>query len=340
LTVQQVIQKSSNIGAAKIANKLGPARLDKYLREFGFGSKSGITLAGESSGLLRNLAKAHSIIDRVTVAFGQGVSVTPLQLTMALAAMGNGGVLMEPHIVKEIVDPQGNKVQDFPPRPVRRVMSERAAQQMLAIMETVTQQGGTAKEAAVPGFTVAGKTGTAQKLVGRAYSHSKFSALFIGMVPADKPVLAISIIIDEPKGAIFGGVVAAPIFREIAAQSLRILGYYPKPEVDKNTPVLVKGGAPAKGGKTPKAAPAQMPAVAPLPTLAQLLPVKLKETKEPAKVMPDLKGCTIREVLDLLNQTGLKCRLEGSGLAVTQDPSPGTALTPGATCSVRFQSNS
>ncbi|MCL4503738.1 MAG: penicillin-binding transpeptidase domain-containing protein [Deltaproteobacteria bacterium] len=338
LTVQQVIQKSSNIGAAKIANKLGAARLDHYLREFGFGSKSGIAFNGESSGLLRNLAKAHSVIDRVTVAFGQGVSVTPLQLTMALASMGNGGVLMEPHIVKEIMDPRGHKVQESAPRPVRRVMSERAAHEMLAIMETVTQQGGTAKEAAVPGFTVAGKTGTAQKLVGHAYSHNKFSALFVGLVPADKPVLAVSVIIDEPKGAIFGGVVAAPIFKEIAAQSLRVLGYYPKPEVDKNTPVLVKGGTPAKGGKTGKEAPP--PVLAASPTLAQLLPFKVKAPKEPPKVMPDLKGCTIRQVLELLNRTGLKCRLEGSGLAVAQEPPPGTAITPGATCSVKFQSSS
>ena len=121
----------------------------------------------------------------------------------------------------------------------------------------MTQQGGTAKEAAVPGFAVAGKTGTAQKLVGRAYSHNKFNALFIGMVPADKPVLAIVVIVDEPKGAIFGGVVAAPIFREIAAQSLRVLGYYPKPECDKNMPVQAKGGPPqAKDIKTAKAAKA------------------------------------------------------------------------------------
>lgn len=341
LTVQQVIQKSSNIGAAKIANKLGPARLDPYLREFGFGNKSGINFAGESSGLLRNLRKSRSLIDRVTVAFGQGVSVTPLQLTMALASMGNGGVLMEPHIVKEIVDAQGHKVQEFPPRPVRRVMSEQTARQMLDIMETVTQQGGTAREAVPEGFTVAGKTGTAQKLVGRAYSHNKFNALFIGLVPADKPVLAISVIIDEPKGAIFGGVVAAPIFREIAAQSLRVLGYYPKQELlkDKNLPVQAQvTPAPAKGAKTAKASPG--PVVPPAPTLAQLLPLKIKKPTAPPKVMPDLKGCTIRQVLELLNRTGLKCRLEGSGMAVSQDPSPGSTITPGATCSVKFQSSS
>jgi cell division protein FtsI (penicillin-binding protein 3) len=344
LTVQQVIQKSSNIGTAKIANKVGPARLDHYLRDFGFGRKSGIDFPGESTGLLRNLQKARSAIDRVTVAFGQGVSVTPLQMTMALAAMGNDGVLMEPRIVKEIVDPHGKKVQEFGPRPVKRVLSQRTAQQMLEIMATVTQQGGTATTAAPEGFTVAGKTGTAQKLVGRAYSHSKFNALFIGLVPAEKPVLAITVIVDEPKGAIFGGVVAAPIFKEIAAQSLRVLGYYPQKEVpkDKNLPVQTKKApAPAKGAtavKTAKTVP--VPAPPPAPTLAQILPARVEAPKEPLKVMPNLKGYTIREVLDLLNRAGLKCRLEGSGMAVSQEPSPGTAITPGGTCSVKFQSNS
>jgi len=114
------------------------------------------------------------------------------------------------------------------------VLAPDTARQMLAIMETVTKPGGTALEAVPPGFTVAGKTGTAQKLVGRAYSHSKYNALFIGLTPAQKPALAIAVIIDEPKGAIYGGVVAAPIFREIAAQSLRFLGYYPKARIRRS----------------------------------------------------------------------------------------------------------
>ncbi len=334
LSVQQVIQKSSNIGAAKIAAKVGGARLDHYIRAFGFGARSGILFPGETAGLVKNLRRERSLIDRVTMAFGQGVSVTTLQMTMALAAMGNDGVLMEPHLVKEIVNPQGEKVQEFPPRPVRRVMSSHAAKQMLEIMATVTQQGGTAKDAAPEGFTVAGKTGTAQKLVGRAYSHSKFNALFIGLVPADNPVLAISIIVDEPKGAIFGGVVAAPIFREIAAQSLRVLGYYPHKELlkDKNTPVLA-GMLPA-AAEAATAAPA-----APAPAL-KLAPPKLQVSKEPLKVMPDLRGYTSRQVLNLLGHSGLKCRFEGSGLAVSQEPAPGTAIAPGSDCLVKFGSNS
>jgi cell division protein FtsI (penicillin-binding protein 3) len=367
LCVQQIIQKSSNIGATKIASRLGGARLYNYLRDFGFGRRTGIHFPGESAGLLKDLKAARSAIDRATVAFGQGVSVTPLQMTMALASMGNEGVLMEPMLVKEVLSPLGEKVEEFRPRPVRRVLSQRAAQEMLDIMATVTQPGGTAPGAVPAGFTVAGKTGTAQKLVGRAYSHSKFNALFIGMVPAHKPVLAITVIIDEPKGAIFGGVVAAPVFKEIAGQSLRVLGYYPQQELKdpkkENLPVLAKQEvkkeakkeaqdqkqaskkeklqdeekpAPVVAGMIPTLAAAtqsEAPEVTPVLVSAEAL-------QEPLKVMPDLKGRTIRQVLDLLHRAGLHCRFEGSGLAVGQNPSPGAAIAPGDTCSVKFQASS
>ncbi len=332
LSVQQVIQKSSNIGAAKISHKVGPKRLDQYLHDFGFGRRSGILVPGETAGLVKNLLKTRSLIDRTTVAFGQGVSVTALQMALALSVMGNDGVLMEPRLVKEIVSPQGNKVQEFPPRPVRRVLSRQAAREMLAIMETVTQPGGTAKEAAPEGFTVAGKTGTAQKIIGRAYSHSKFNSLFIGMIPADNPVLSIVVIVDEPKGAIFGGVVAGPIFKEIAAQSMRVLGYYPKePPKAKNEPVLasiLSSPASAATGPEGKAQP-----VTPAPPKPEI-------AKGPLKVMPDVKGYTIRQVLNVLNRAGLQCRFEGSGMAVSQEPAPGTVLIPGATCAVKFKSGS
>ncbi|MDI6853951.1 MAG: penicillin-binding transpeptidase domain-containing protein [Deltaproteobacteria bacterium] len=320
LTVQGIIQKSSNIGAAKLANKVGSARLHDYLKAFGFGSRTGIQFPGENAGLLKNLRLARSPLDRATCAFGQGVSVTPLQLTMALAAMGNEGVLMEPRLVKRIENAKGETVEEFRPRPLRRVLSVSTARQMLAIMETVTQQGGTAVGAAPPGFTAAGKTGTAQKLVGRAYSHSKFNAVFIGMVPADNPVLAISVIVDEPKGAIYGGVVAAPIFKEVAAQALRVMGYYPP---TPNVPVLAS--------LLPAAAHAQSkPEIKETPSLAA--------AEGPLTIMPDLQGKTIRQVLDVLHRAGIRCRLEGSGLAVSQEPAPGTPINPGDICSVKFQS--
>jgi cell division protein FtsI (penicillin-binding protein 3) len=174
---------------------------------------------------------------------------------------------------------------------------------------------------------VAGKTGTAQRVVGHTYSHSKFNAWFMGLIPAEHPVLAIAVVVEEPKGAIYGGVVAAPIFREIAAQSMRVLGYYPKePAKDKNEPVLASILA------TPAAA-------ATAPEVKFTLP-KLEIPQGPLTVMPDLRGYTIRQVLTLLNRSGLHCRFEGSGMAVNQEPAPGTAITPGATCTVQFKSSS
>jgi cell division protein FtsI (penicillin-binding protein 3) len=322
LTVQGIIQKSSNIGAAKIGNKLGGARLYDYLRAFGFGSRTGLHFPGENAGLLKNLGKVRSPLDRATCAFGQGVSVTPLQLTMALAAIGNDGVLIEPRLVREIVSAKGGKILEFRSRPARRVLSSQAARQTLAIMETVTQEGGTAVGAAPPGFTAAGKTGTAQKLVGRTYSHSKFNSVFIGLVPADNPVLAISVIVDESKGSIYGGVVAAPIFREIAAQALRVLGHYPPPP--PNAPVLASFlPSVAHARSEPEVKATSLPA---------------PSSHEPLSIMPDLTGKTIRQVLDLLHRAGMRCRLEGSGLAVSQDPPPGTPISPGDICSVKFQS--
>ncbi len=359
LTLCQVIQKSSNIGAAKIAARCGAARLDHYMRAFGFGCRSNIGLSGENAGLLKNLKMCRSMLDRSTLAFGQGVSVTPLQLNMALAALGNDGVLMQPLLVKEIVSPHGRLVTRFSPRKVRQVISPQTSRQMLEIMQLVTLPGGTAVGAAPDGFTAAGKTGTAQKLVGRSYSHSKFNALFIGLVPAQQPALAISVIIDEPKGAIYGGVVAAPIFKRIAHQSLRVLGYYPQGPAEKETPVLAgivpakaaakepaKTSKPAESQKKPRdaagqdakpepktAAPAPAPESGPPPKVAA-------KPAERLKVMPDVRGLTMREVLTLLQPSGVRCQIEGSGAAISQEPQPGAPILPGTDCVIKFGSQS
>jgi cell division protein FtsI (penicillin-binding protein 3) len=267
------------------------------------------------------------------------VSVSVLQLTMALGAIGNGGVLMEPILVKEIVSPKGEKVKEFKPRPVRRVLSEETAATMLGIMETVTQPGGTATQASPPGFTTAGKTGTAQKLEGRAYSHSKYNSVFMGLIPAHQPVLAVTVIVEESKGAIYGGVVAAPIFREIAGQALRVLGYYPQP--DASDSILVKNKK-----TTPQPTLSSMPEVMPLqasmvgPLDWQKLVTQPELPSGPLKFMPDLQGMTIRRALGILHASGVRCRVQGSGLAVAQDPPPGTPLEPGTICVVTFEPHS
>jgi cell division protein FtsI (penicillin-binding protein 3) len=343
LTVTQVITKSSNIGAAKISMKLGPKLMDEYLRGFGFGKRTGLQFPGETTGLLKNHQRAHSVIDRLTTAFGQGVSVSVLQLSMALSAIGNQGVLMEPLLVKEIVSPKGELVKEFKPRPVRRVLSQQTAATMLKIMETVTLPGGTATEASPPGFTTAGKTGTAQKIVGRAYSHNKYNSVFMGLIPAEKPVLAITVIVEESKGAIYGGVVAAPIFREVAGQALRVLGIYPQP--DKTDSVLAKNKA-AVPTRVASVAPPE-PAVIPLNKAEMFNPLELIKLTAPAeaacgplKVMPDLKGMTMRRAMKVLTKSGVRCRVKGTGLAVSQDPPAGTPLEPGVSCVVQFEPHS
>ena len=340
LTVQQVIQKSSNIGAAKISSKLGPKYLDDYLRAFGFGTKTGVQFPGETTGLLKNHQRCRSLIDRLTTAFGQGVSVSVLQLTMALSAIGNEGVLMQPLLVKEIVSPGGETVQEFKPRPVRRVLSQSTARTMLSIMETVTQPGGTANGASPPGFTTAGKTGTAQKIVGHAYSHNKFNSVFMGLIPSQKPVLAITVIIEESKGAIFGGVVAAPVFKEVAGQALRVMGYYPQP--DKTDSVLTKN---KPANSAPDVSPVQeVISVHAASVLGPLEIQKLAAGQEPhcgpLTVMPDFKGMTMRRAVKILHGSGLPCRTEGSGLAVSQDPPPGAPLKPETLCIVKFEPHS
>uniref|UniRef100_A0A7V6DPZ6 PASTA domain-containing protein n=1 Tax=Desulfobacca acetoxidans TaxID=60893 RepID=A0A7V6DPZ6_9BACT len=340
LSVQQIITKSSNIGAAKISMKLGPKFMDEYLRSFGFGAKTGIQFPGETTGLMKNHQRCRSPIDRLTTAFGQGVSVSVLQLTMALSAIGNQGVLMQPILVKEIVSPRGDIVKEFKPRPVRRVLSQQTAATMLKIMETVTEPGGTAVGASPPGFTTAGKTGTAQKIVGRAYSHNKYNSVFMGLIPAENPALAITVIVEESKGAIYGGVVAAPIFKEVAAQALRVLGIYPQP--DKTDSVLAKN-KPA----IPQHPAAPEPPVIPVNTadLTGFLELsKLSRQPEtpakPLKVMPDLKGMTMRHAMRLMSAAGIRCHAQGSGLAVSQTPQPGTPLEPGTDCVVQFEPHS
>jgi|YelNatPaOPRAMG01_1025707.scaffolds.fasta_scaffold00319_31 cell division protein FtsI (penicillin-binding protein 3) len=340
LSVQQIITKSSNIGAAKISMKLGPKFMDEYLRSFGFGAKTGIQFPGETTGLMKNHQRCRSPIDRLTTAFGQGVSVSVLQLTMALSAIGNQGVLMQPILVKEIVSPRGDIVKEFKPRPVRRVLSQQTAATMLKIMETVTEPGGTAVGASPPGFTTAGKTGTAQKIVGRAYSHNKYNSVFMGLIPAENPALAITVIVEESKGAIYGGVVAAPIFKEVAAQALRVLGIYPQP--DKTDSVLAKN-KPA----VPQHPAAPEPPVIPVNTadLTGFLELsKLSRQPEtpakPLKVMPDLKGMTMRHAMRLMSAAGIRCHAQGSGLAVSQTPQPGTPLEPGTDCVVQFEPHS
>ena len=222
LSMQEIIAKSSNIGAIKIAQKLGKDSFYEYIRKFGFGEKTSIRLPGVSSGLLGK-RKNWNERSLASISFGQEIAVTPLQMVVALSAIANGGTLMEPHIAKALMR-DGKIIKEIKPKKIRRVISEKTSRQMMEILKFVVENG-TGKKAAIDGFEVAGKTGTAQKYITETQSYSKteFISSFIGYAPADNPRLAILVMIDNPKGRHWGGVVAAPVFVKIAEKSLRHL---------------------------------------------------------------------------------------------------------------------
>lgn len=226
LSVADVIKKSSNIGAAKIALLLGNLRLYRYLRAFGLGKLTGIELPGEEAGMLHPVSKWQPI-SATRIAIGQGVMVTALQMLGVLCAIANDGVLMKPYIVQRVTDPDGRILFEQEPMVVSRPISAGTAAEMRRLLVRVTEEGGTGAKARVDGYSVGGKTGTGQKVVGGAYSDTLNMASFVGFIPADNPQLAIIVVLDEPKGVRTGGAVAAPVFKEIAEQLVRYLDIPP-----------------------------------------------------------------------------------------------------------------
>ena len=229
LTPREIIQHSSNIGAAKIGMRLGADRLHRWLTAFGFGRPTGIDLKGEAIGLLRPVSQwsGRSVASH---AIGQELGVTPLQLVTAYAALANGGWLVRPHLVETIVSPEGaSRSDDYPP--LRRVISEQTARQVRDILTSVTTPQGTGAKAALAGFQVAGKTGTAQKVnpETRQYDPQAVVSSFIGFVPAESPKFVLLVVVDDPQGAGWGGTVAAPVFRQIATATLHYMGVMPSP---------------------------------------------------------------------------------------------------------------
>lgn len=236
LNFREVIQKSSNVGSVMIGMKLGKAKVYEYAKAFGFGEKTAIDLPGEVSGSIKPPSK-WSGMSIGSISIGQEVAVTPLQVLRAYSAIANGGLLVNPHVVSRIVSPEGKDVWAYKPA-AKRVISESTANIFRDILKTVTEEGGTARAASVNGNLVAGKTGTAQLFDRRTkrYSKDKFISSFVGFVPADNPKLAMIVIIYEPKGANYGGVVAAPVFKNIAENAL---AYMNVPREDNANKLLV-----------------------------------------------------------------------------------------------------
>ncbi|MDX9962664.1 penicillin-binding protein 2 [Desulfobacter postgatei] len=232
LTPSQIVKVSSNIGAAKIAQDVGPKAMYYYLNAFGFGTKTGINCSAESSGVLLPLNRWTNI-DAVAMSFGQGMSVTALQLVSAVSAIANGGKLMKPMLVKKILSNSGEIIQDNKPCVIRQVISAKTAGIIKEMMSTVVEEDGTGTKAAIPGYRVCGKTSTAQKAdkETKRYSHSKFTAAFAGFAPFDNPALAILVVVDEPRQNHYGGIVAAPAFKDIMARSFNYLNIPPQTDM-------------------------------------------------------------------------------------------------------------
>ncbi len=228
LTVAEIVKYSSNIGASKIGELLGRDKYYKYLNKFGFGKKTGMGLPGESSGLLAAPRK-WGPIELATISFGQGISVTSLQLVTALSAIANGGYLMKPYVIEKIVGPDGNVIEQNSPEVVTRAISYDTSYQMKQIMQGVVENG-TGKKAQIPGFSVAGKTGTAQipNPKSGGYYSDRYIASFIGFAPVEDPAIVMVVVVEAPRKKTHGGSVAAPIFKQIAEKVLFHMGLSPK----------------------------------------------------------------------------------------------------------------
>jgi len=333
LTVAQVLAVSSNICAAKVGLGLGGDKLYEALLRFGFGQDSGMPLPGEASGTLRPRGRPWVQVETAAAAFGQGISVTNVQLAMAAAAIANGGELMEPIIVKRVTTATGEVVREESPRVRRRVIPKRIAQTVTELMIAVTEGEGTGTEAAVDGYQVAGKTATAQKTdpaTGR-YSLDKFIASFVGFVPAKKPVVAISVIVDEPMVEHAGGAVAAPIFRRVAQAALKYKGL--TPDSQERVDVKELGTKPDRANVAYEVL-REVRGIAPSVQESKVAtgPVPAGKVR-----VPDLTGWPARAAVRQLLELGASPRVSGTGLVKKQEPPPGGVVDKGASVTLVFE---
>lgn len=332
LTITQIFAVSSNICAAKIGLSAGSDKLYDALLRFGFGQAAGLPVPGEASGTLRPRGRPWVQVETAAAAFGQGVSVTNLQLAMATAALANGGELMEPILIKEVSTATGEPVRTIAPKVRRRVVSRAVAAAIAEMLVAVTEGEGTGVEAAVSGYQVAGKTATAQKIdpaTGR-YSLDAFISSFVGFVPAKKPVVAIAVMIDSPMVEHAGGAVAAPVFRRVAEAALQSMGLTPVGTRRADLAALARAPDPANAAyELWRQAEGKKPAVQ--ETIATG-PVGAGRVR-----VPDFTGLPVREVLRQIVALGVRAKVVGSGLLARQEPAPGGVLDKGGSVTLVFE---
>jgi len=318
IPLSQVIVESSNVGAIKIGLKVGTERLSRFVSLYGFGHQVSPDFPAENPGIVWDPAEwTDSAL--ASVSMGYQVGVTPLQMVTAVSAVANGGQYIEPRVVRALY--RDNRRFVVQPKTLRRAISPDTAASMTEIMEgVVADKHGTATRAQMPGFTIAGKTGTARKLIKGHYSHTEYNASFVGFVPSRDPAIAVIVVIDSPHGPneFFGGTVSAPIFKRIVEPTLRYLGV--GPTINPPPPVLVERHPDSSA--TPASTNAVEPPV-----------VSLVANAQPGTV-PDVRGMSAREAVRTLVKVGMAVHVSGDGFVSSQDPAPGTPLDADTVCRV------
>jgi len=308
LSFEDVIVNSSNVGTVRVGLALGQQRMYDWIRKFKFGERTGLTLPGESPGLVRR-PQRWTQVSPASIAIGQEIGATPLQIVRAVSAVATGGMLVEPRIVKRVIDDEGRTVYEPPHGKPQRVMSEKTAAVLNEILKNVVARG-TGEKAALAEHVVAGKTGTAQKAIGRhGYVDGRYVGSFAGYVPADRPRLAILVVIDDPRPEHYGGTVAAPVFREVAEATLRYMGVppsLPSRSIQVDPPLLAAFSQP-------------------------------RPASGPATGVPDLRGLDARAAIARAVSSGLTVRTVGSGVVISQEPEPGGALPAHRSVTLRLE---
>lgn len=324
LDVAGILQKSSNIGVSKIALRLGKDRLYQGLKQFGYGQKLGLELPGARAGLLYS-PKRWSDVALSNISFGQGMTTTVLHIAQSFSAIANGGVMMRPRLVLSIRNNQGKTIREFPLSSTA-VLSKNTADRLLTMLTGVTEPGGTGTAAALEHFTVAGKTGTAQKVdpVTRSYSTDRWVSSFVGVVPATSPRLVIAVVMNEPGGdKHYGGEVAGPIFKRIAEQALAYLGVKPDKLPKKEEKFRSKSEPLVAEGYIDEAH-----------SDSAAMETVVNDSNE--MIVPDFTGMSLVEVVEVARKQQMKLELDGSGVAVSQSPGPGPASRK-MVCRVSFR---
>lgn len=358
-TFREAMNNSCNVAFINIARQLGRDKLYSYLKAFGFGKKTGIDLLGEQTGLIPGKVESIREINLATMSYGHGIAVTPIQLLNATAAIANGGDLMKPRLVKELIDSEGNIVEKLEPEVVRKVISKETSETMLSLMETVVTDG-SGSRAHVPGYRVGGKTGTAQKIIDGVYAQGKYIGSFVAVAPIEDPKIVLLVIVDEPSGQYYGGSIAAPVAKDLLEEIFNYLeippvydeeedeelGMVTVPDL-RNKPVEEAGRILIELGlryttefmeiTDNSKILDQFPKAGVEVQKGSIIDLYVDIIPENRVSMPYLVGKSKEEVIKILDEMNLQYTLHGQGNAVVQDPMPGEEVKQNTKIVIEFE---